>query len=526
MKQLARVGIFVLLLVVEAFAQERVETFLATAVEVAREQINAVRSPSEIDLERYIKPWADQLGVTESAAKTEIEQWVAKNLESQDLYRKGLAHLYRKEFLPAAQVLAESVARHSETYKEMIGPDSTDTEETREIRLLGVRDLRLIGHATFLSFSFADALQAYRQAFQFVSADETPELWAEILLDLGQTFTEAAARVSSTKSVDIYKNAVKAFSASLEVLTVEAHPEKWGQVQNSLGATMAIMGLEAIGEKADSLFSAAAAAFRNSLTVFSKEATPILWAKTQNNLGATLSEFAVRTGDAAGAELMRQAVAAFNSSLEVRKRESTPRQWAALQKNLATAYAYLKDWPNAAKANDNVLQVFPDDAGAYRAAADLYQKFTFDFERAFQLSKDWVARHPDDLKEKVKLAEKYFTTARFSECQQQIVPYLASEDFSALVITFMRVLDIANQVALKNTPAVPQKLDALLDHVKSQRQDFKIDINFAGLIHFARTSAAVAPHQSWLVQFFEAAAAQNRDLIAQQLETARAAFAG
>jgi len=178
------------------------------------------------------------------------------------------------------------------------------------------------------------------------------------------------------------------------------------------------------------------------------------------------------------------------------------------------------------QAYDNTLQQFPEDETAYQAAAELYQKFTFDFERSFKLTRDWVSRHPNDLKEKVKLVEKYFTSGRHSECQQQIDTYLNSDDFSVLVKIFMRVLDVANQVALNQNGNVAPKLDTLLAAVKSQREDFSLGINIDGMVHFVETNSALAPHKDWLVQFFKATTGKDRDTIYKGIADARAAFTG
>jgi len=334
-----KISVFLLFLVSQSSAQHRVETFLLTISDVAREQIDAVRSPADIDFMPYLKPWADRLGVTEAQAKTEIEQWVAANVESADLFKKALAQFYRKDFPSAARVLAESVAKRSKEYRQKVGTDTSNTEIGRAIRLQGVRELRLIGHATFLNFDFANALKAYQQALQFTSDQETPELWADILMDLGRTYSEAASRMSPTKNGEVYGNSVKAYAAATDVFTFEKAPQKWGQIQNSLGATLAIMGLNETGEKSDSLLNAGVQALRNSLKVFTEEAAPPFWARSQNNLGATLAEMAVRKERDEGQKLMLEAVEAYQSSLRVRTREATPAQWAQLQRSLASAYA-------------------------------------------------------------------------------------------------------------------------------------------------------------------------------------------
>jgi len=524
-KQLLRIS-FLFLFLGSASAQERVQTFLLTISDVAREQIDAVRSPSEIDFMLYLKPWADRLGVTEAQAKAEIEQWVAANAESPDLFKKALARFYRKDFGAAAKVLAQSVANRSEEYREKVGVDTSDSEIAREIRLQGVRELRLIGHATFLNFDFANALKAYQQALQFTSDQETPELWADILMDLGRTYSEAASRMNTTNNAEVYGNSVKAYLAAADVFTFEKAPKKWGQIQNSLGATLAIMGLEETGAKSDSLLNAGVQALRNSLKVFTEEEAPAFWARSENNLGATLAEMAIRKERAEGEKLMAAAVLAYKNSMRVRTRKAMPGQWTQLQRSIASAYAYLKDWPHAAQAYDNRLQQFPDDETAYQAAAELYQKFTFDFEKSFILTRDWVSRHPNDLKEKVKLVEKYFTSGRHSECQQQIDTYLNSEDFSVLVKIFMRVLDVANQVALNQNENVAPKLDELLAVIKARREDFSLGINIDGLVHFVETNSALAAHKDWLIQFFKATTGQDRDTIYQDIANARAAFAG
>ena len=222
--------------------------------------------------------------------------------------------------------------------------------------------------------------------------------------------------------------------------------------------------------------------------------------------------------------LILDSISAYRRALEVRTYENAPAEWAQTQNNLATTYFFLKDWPKVALCNTNVLKVFPDSKAAYQEASELYQKVLFDFETAFQLNKQWLDRHPDDLFEKIKLIEKYFTTGRFSECQTELKPFKQIGEYSALVYSVVDIFDISSQLALNKSAAVPAILDGLIARLHTQGDNFKIGLNLASVKTFVSQNESLAPHRAWLGQFYVAIEQENRDTILVSVQKAKENF--
>jgi hypothetical protein len=121
---------------------------------------------------------------------------------------------------------AELKAKKLEAVKQR---ERTLTEEV-------VRDFRLTGDAHYNNYVFAQALQAYQRALGYVTKDQTPQLWAAIMLDIGKTYTELGNRITG---LDIHTHltaAVQAFNQVLEVYT--RFPEScqlWGALSEEGG---------------------------------------------------------------------------------------------------------------------------------------------------------------------------------------------------------------------------------------------------------------------------------------------------
>jgi tetratricopeptide (TPR) repeat protein len=258
--------------------------------------------------------------------------------------------------------------------------------------------------------------------------------------------------------------------------------------------------------------------------VFTRESTPLLWAKTQNNLGAALAEQGMRGTGEEGLRLLLDAIQCYRAALEVRTFESLPQEWASTQNNLASVYYFMKDWPKVAESYTNVLKVFPNSQLAYRTASELHQKVLFNFDLAFKLNQDWLKQNPNDLLEKVKFAEKLFTTGKYPESLAQVTEFVQNKDYSGLVHSVMRIIEVPNLIALKKAGMIPAKLDTMLELVKSQPENFRIEFNTAGMLYYVNQNTLFESYRVWLEKFFGIIAGQNRDAIYITLEEAKKAF--
>src|SRR5215831_7772819 len=97
-----------------------------------------------------------------------------------------------------------------------------------------VRDFRLSGDAHYNNYIFDQALQAYQRALGYVTKDQTPQLWAAILLDIGKTHTALGSHIAG---LDIHMHltaAVEAYNQALEVYTRDTLPQDWAGTQIGL----------------------------------------------------------------------------------------------------------------------------------------------------------------------------------------------------------------------------------------------------------------------------------------------------
>lgn len=130
-----------------------------------------------------------------------------------------------------------------------------------------VEDFRLAGHAYYANYEFDQALAAYQEGLRYASKQEMPTLWATLMIDIGNTQRDIAAR---SEEAALHHN-----------------------------------------------LRAAAVALRDACTVYSKKDFPELWAKIQHNLGNALQEDGERTGGPEGAKLLREAEEAYRKAQSV-----------------------------------------------------------------------------------------------------------------------------------------------------------------------------------------------------------------
>jgi len=490
-----------------------VEAFLYQLAERSKEQVSN-NPPEQFDFTRYLRMWAAKQGKTQSQAESEITQWISKVKASNDnTFQLGLAYFYLKDFTKAANFLSQYVDRKSRALQKLQQDKTGLTPQAKGWIAENARALRVLGHIFYVNYDFVNALKTYEQAVQYTSKDETPENWAVLVLDIAQTYSEVGRRSDRANADKIFANAITAFQRSLAILTREGQPLRWAEAENGMGTTLALRGIALPKEQGLPHLQDGVAALRRSLEVFTKAATPIRWAKTQNNLGSALAEIGARKGGEAGSRAILDAITAYKAALEVRTSDALPTDWANTQLNLAAAYTYLQDWQNVKACYVNVLKVEPENQLAYQSAVELSQKVVFDFPLALKLNQEWIKAHPNDLREKVKLVEKYFTTAQFTTCREAIREFKASKDYSVLVYVIMDIIDIATDIALQQRQRVPDKLQQLLATIKDQSESFQVSLNFNGLKYFVSNHEPLQPYRDWLLRYFAAFEGQSRDEI-------------
>jgi tetratricopeptide (TPR) repeat protein len=373
------------------------------------------------------------------------------------------------------QVTSDSVVT-AERAQKNAKPSELDEAKRKLVQLIEevVGDFRLAGDAYYISYDFDKALNAYQEGLQYFSKDEIPTLWADMLILVGNANQEIAIRSQGS----------------------------------------------AINQR----FEGARTAYQQALTVYTKDQFRQAWAAVQNNLANLLSQQGIRTGGEEGRQLLAQAVAAYRAALEVRTREHLPEPWAQTQNNLAEAYLNLGDWSHAAESYRNVLTLYPDYEKGYSLANGLYHEKLFAYEKAFDLNKEWLARHPDDLSAQANFAEAHLATSRFQEAEARLASLISKPQLPPGTVAGLRTLEIANLVALNRPDLIPGKLDALQTFIASQSESFTGEWSFEGTRHFIEQNGAFSKHRTWLLDLLTGLEGKKRDQMLAAINAARKAF--
>ena len=167
------------------WSHDRIEKFIQDMAEQSRQQVRPEGKPEDIDFSRYIKDWAAKYGFNAQQAREEIHKWIAEVENNQsDLYKLGLTAFAKKNFGEASALFNESAELKAKKLEVVKQQEKTLTEEV-------VRDFRLAGDAHYNNYVFDQALHAYQRALGYVTKDQTPQLWAAILLDIGNSTSAA-----------------------------------------------------------------------------------------------------------------------------------------------------------------------------------------------------------------------------------------------------------------------------------------------------------------------------------------------
>ena len=372
---------------------------------------------------------------------------------------------------------------------------------------------------------FAESVTAYRAALTVYTNDQFPQQWATIQNNLGLVLCDQGTRIASKTGTHLLDEAVTAYRAALMVYTKEMAPQDWATTQNNLGNVLAAQGIRTNGVAGTKLLAEAVDAYRATLTVYRKEVLPQQWADTQNNLGIVLHNQGTRIGGDAGTQLLAEAVQAYRGTLMVYTKEMLPQQWTMAQENLAKAAFALKDWPTAAESSHNVLTLYPDHEGAYQSAHAIYHEKLFAYASAFDLTKQWVDRHPEGISVHANFAEVHLTMGRYEEAERRFGELLKKPELDLSSSVGLRVLEIANFLALKKAGTVPEKLRELRTFVSEQPETFHVGWSFAGTNHYVQSEQVFAPYRPWLMELFSIVESKDRAGLLSALDRVRSSFA-
>ena len=363
----------------------------------------------------------------------------------------------------------------------------------------------------------AEAMAAYARALLVFTREYVPQEWAKTQHNLGSALQEEGTRTQGPEGVSLLSEAVAAYRQALLVRTREQLPRQWAITQNNLGNALQAQGTRAQAAESLRLFGEALVAYREALLVLTREQAPALWAMTKHNVGSALQEEGTRTAGPESQRLFGEAVTAYREALLVWTLAQRPQQWAMAQNNLGRAYYNLKEWTSATECYENVLAVYPEFRPAYERARFLEHEVLFNYQRAFKLNESWLQRNPDDLFAAANFAENQFTTGSFDECGRRISTLLADAKFDAKINIPMRILEIANFIALNRSAEIPVKVKDLIAVLETQKADFKVEWSFAGIRNFISQKEMFSANRALLLGILGAMGGENRDAIVKRL---------
>ncbi|MBU1055793.1 MAG: tetratricopeptide repeat protein [Proteobacteria bacterium] len=365
----------------------------------------------------------------------------------------------------------------------------------------------------------SEADEAYRLALTVKTLENMPQSWAVTMNNIGIALKERGIRTEGEEGVRLLNEAVKAYNSALMVRTRESLPQDWAVTKYNIGNALKKQGIRTRGEKGLSLLSEAVNAYNDALTVFTRESLPMGWASTQNNMGNALKEQGIRTDGIEGARLLAEAIKAYKAVLTVDTCDSESQDWAMTQNNLAETYYLMNDWANAVECYCNVLKVYQKYDTAYNRASYIYHEQLFQFDKAYELSYEWVIKLQNVTgSSKSIFIVTNFTTARFDKAEELLAELLPKLNPNDHLYAHLCAIEIANLVALKKTDMVSGKIDALISTIKQQPVDYKIGGAFNGTKHFIKNSEQLKPDSQWLLSFFAAIEDPNRDTIIKGLQ--------
>ena len=306
----------------------------------------------------------------------------------------------------------------------------------------------------------------------------------------------------------------------MQVYTRDQLPREWANTLNNLGNALSAWGGYTVSEQGTKLLGEAVVAYRNALQVYTRDQHPREWAKTKNKLGIALHAQGIQNVGEQNVKLLGEAVTAYRNALQVYTRDQHPREWANTHSNLGENYYYLKEFINSAKCYEIFLKEYPNDENAYKILCRLYHDHLFEFKKAFFLAQKWLEQNSDSISSLCNFAEKHFTTGRFKQCENRIHKILSNVDANTEAQIALFAIRIANSIALNKQEDVHNQLEDLIEKVSKESDDFKMDYwSFEGVKHFIQNYKGLDLYREWLIQFFNAFASEDRDIIFRDLNS-------
>ncbi len=509
--------------------------YLNDAITACRKVLKANKDGAElITPERFAETW----GATQSILAGSLMA-----MSHRTEWPESLTHL--KEAVAAYRAIPEATVKGVEVYNPTRFPQAWGTNQNALAGALVELSRWTQGDESLTHLK--NAVANYDAVLNAFPPERNPMGWAQTQYWQGSALIELSRRAEQGEALSHINKAVAGYRAILTLriagalfCTPEISPSEWAMAQNALAGALSEMSRRTEVPESAKPLNEAVEASKAVLTVsvagvkvYTPERFPSEWAGAQLNLATSLLDSARQATGVDRLTNLKDAMAAADEVLsassggvKIYPPESASQEWVSAQLVLASGYYLLNKWTEARDTYTGVLRLFPDAQDAYQGLSSLYHEETFEFDKAFALQEQWLARHKDDLNTQVEFAESNFTTSRFSQCNQRIDSLLAIRDVPVNTKAALRAIEIASLFALDREEQVSGKLNALIDEVKQQPAAFKVkgSWRFDGTKYFITHHEKLKSYRAWLNRLFDAFESTDRDSFLKALREAQARF--
>ena len=199
----------------------------------------------------------------------------------------------------------------------------------------------------------------YESALTFLTREKFPEVYAELMINLGIAIEEDPL----ADSVEKWEEAIACYQKASEIFTREVNPEKWASIQDNLGN--AYRNREE--DDTESNLQQSITFYQNALEVFNPKKYPQQWGVAQYNLGNSylqLSDLYLKESRENNEQLLETAINCYEKALQTLTKDTYPDNWALTQMTLGKAYSVrLQGNPNdnhkkAQQHLENALSIY------------------------------------------------------------------------------------------------------------------------------------------------------------------------
>lgn len=270
----------------------------------AKDQVKLGKDEQRVPIVLKVEEGATKLGFSEEAFRRWILEKAAELETNPNPKARARAAAAKGNFNKAGDLQMQATEQLAETYartrpKKQRGPwlpidqaiprlvkdsSSPTAEDLEQLALELVKGFRFAGDAYYNAYQFEKATAAYTRALDYISKEDSPELWAAIQVDIGRAHAAIGEQTEGAAIHQNFEKAIGAFQNGLTIYTKEAMPENWAKTKDRLCNVLFQQAVRTSGQHSLGLLTKAIDACNDALTIYTKEKFPLKWAFTNMQL--------------------------------------------------------------------------------------------------------------------------------------------------------------------------------------------------------------------------------------------------